>query len=366
VLAAIIDSFQERYPDVQFDVLYIPEEELRQRYETAVREGAGPSVLLGPVDWAPLLYDGGVVQDLTTLADPALLESLSPPAVTAGRYKGALVGLPYAQNGVVLYRNPNIVPRAPDTYEQMIEFGKENTAGAEIGAFLERSFFYGGAILEGIGGLLMDENGYPAFNNVKGVEWIELLRNYDLAGPISFQGDQDVDLFKEGRVGMIIDGTWNMDAISETLGADNVMIDPWPLYQQGALSGYVMPEMVYLNQRGSPEDQNATWEFIQYFLSPEAQASLATTGRIPTARDVTLQNPLQAQALSALLGGTAYPVRPEMAAYPSALDTALKSVFENGISPAVALQIADQNIRQALDAVKATPLPSAPTPSPTP
>ncbi len=366
VLAGIIDAFQAQYPNVQFDVLYIPVEELRQRYETAVREGTGPSLLLGPVEWAPLLYDGGVVQDLSSLAEPGLLDSLSPPAVDAGRYKGALVGLPYAQAGVVLYRNPNIVVRAPDTYEQMVEFARENTVGEEIGAFLERSFFYGGAILDGIGGLLMDENGYPAFNNVKGVDWVELLRNYDLAGPISFQTDQDLDLFKEGRVGMIVDGTWSMAAISETLGADNVMIDPWPLYQQGALSGYVLPEMVYMNQRGGPQDQNAAWEFVRYFLSTPAQTSLAATGRIPTLREISLENSLQAQALQALLGGVAYPVRPEMAAYPTALDTALKSVFESGVSPAAALQTAEQTIRQELDAVKVATPSVSPSPAPTP
>jgi arabinogalactan oligomer / maltooligosaccharide transport system substrate-binding protein len=366
ILAGIIDAFQELYPNVQFDVLYIPAEELRQRYETAVRDGTGPSLLLGPVDWAPLLYDGGVVQDLSTLADPALLESLSAPAVEAGRYKGALVGLPYVQSGVVLYRNRNIIVQAPDTYEQLVDFARENTVGEEIGAYLERSFFYGGAVLNGIGGLLMDENGYPAFNNVKGVEWVEVLRNYDLAGPISFQGEQDLDLFKEGRVGMIIDGTWNMAAISETLGAENVMIDPWPLYQQGALSGYVLPEMVYLNQRGGPQDQNATWEFVRYFLSAPAQTALAATGWIPTLRDVSLKNALQAQALKALLTGFAYPVRPEMAAYPTALDTALKSVFEDGVSPAVALQTAEQSILQELDAVKAATPSASPSPAPTP
>jgi ABC-type glycerol-3-phosphate transport system substrate-binding protein len=366
VLAGIIDRFQELYPDVQFDVLYIPVEELRQRYETAVQQGTGPALLLGPVDWVPLLYDGGVVQDLTDIADPALLDSLSPPAVEAGRYKGALVGLPYAQSGVVLYRNPNIVVRAPDTYEQIIEYGRENTVGTEIGAYLERSFFYGGAILNGIGGLLMDETGYPAFNNVKGVEWIELLRNYDLAGPVSFQSDQDIDLFKEGRVGMAIDGTWNMQVFSETLGADNVLIDPWPLYQQGALAGYVLPEMIYLNQRGNPEDQRAAWEFVRYFLGQEAQVSLATTGRIPTRSDTPLASPLMAQALQALLGGVAYPVAPEFAPYPAALDTALKAVFESGVSPAIALETADQAIRQALDAVKATPIPTSPPATSTP
>ena len=366
VLAEIIDQFQMLYPDVQFDVLYIPVEDLRQRYETAVREGAGPSILLGPAEWVPLLYDGGVVADLSTLVDPTLAESLSSAALGAGSYKGAVVGLPYSQRGVVLYRNPNIVVRAPESYEELVELGQENTAGNEIGAFLERSFFYGGAILNGIGGLLMDETGYPAFNNIKGVEWIELLRNYDLAGPISFQTDQDLELFKEGRVGMIIDGTWNMNTISETLGAENLMIDPWPFYQKGALSGYVLPDLVYVNQRGGPQDQSATWEFVKYFLSSEAQATMARTGRIPARLDVPLEDPLLAQALKALQGGTTYPVVPEMAAYPVAMDTALKSVFEDGISPAIALQAADQSIRTALDAVKATASPTPTTPTPMP
>jgi len=366
VLAEIIDSFQELYADVQFDVLYIPIEDLRQRYETAVREGAGPSILLAPAEWVPLLYDGEVVTDLSTLVDSALLESLSPAALGAGNYKGAVVGLPYAQRGVVLYRNTNIVVKAPESYEELIELGQENTAGNEIGAFLERSFFYGGAILNGIGGLLMDETGYPAFNNVKGVEWIELLRNYDLAGPFSFQTDEDLNLFKEGRVGMIIDGTWNMNAITETLGADNLAIDPWPFYQQGALSGYVLPDLIYVNQRGSPQDQSATWEFVKYLLSPEAQATMAKTGRIPALRDVSLDNPLLAQALKALLGGTTYPVVPEMAAYPAAMDTALRSVFEEGVPPAIALQSAEQSIRASLDAVKATEQPPGSAPTPTP
>jgi hypothetical protein len=48
-----------------------------------------------------------------------------------------------------------------------------------------------------------------------------------------------------------------------------------------------------------------------------------------------------------------------MAPYPTALDTALKSVFEAGVSPAIALQTAEQTIRQSLDAVKATPSPAA-------
>jgi hypothetical protein len=44
----------------------------------------------------------------------------------------------------------------------------------------------------------------------------------------------------------------------------------------------------------------------------------------------------------------------------------LQAVFENGISPAIALQTADQTIRQALDAVKATPIPTSPPATATP
>ena len=57
----VIAAFQGMYPDVQFDVLYVPFDDLRGKFETAAATGGGPSVLIGAADWGPALFDAELV-----------------------------------------------------------------------------------------------------------------------------------------------------------------------------------------------------------------------------------------------------------------------------------------------------------------
>ncbi|MBN1149489.1 MAG: extracellular solute-binding protein, partial [Anaerolineales bacterium] len=290
--------------------------------------------------------------DLSSVASENLLGSLNQPALDAARYKGALIGLPYAVQGVVLYRNKGIVTINPDSYDELVTLAQTSTIGDDIGAALERSFFYSGAHLEGMGGRLMDEEGLPAFNDQKGLEWLELLLAFEQAGPSNYFTDEDLELFKSGRVGWIVDGTWNLDELAQAIGPDRLAIDAWPTYRDGRLSGYVRAENLYLNPRIQEQDLAAARAFIEYFLSPEAQTHLAEVGRIPAASGVTIADPINGplltQAMIALANGTTYPVVPEMALYNIYLDIALRSVFEEQVPPEQALQIAQQAILAAI------------------
>lgn len=46
-LEQILENFSASNPEVLFDVLYMPQENLRTRFESAVLEGGGPDLLLG-------------------------------------------------------------------------------------------------------------------------------------------------------------------------------------------------------------------------------------------------------------------------------------------------------------------------------
>jgi ABC-type glycerol-3-phosphate transport system substrate-binding protein len=226
---------------------------------------------------------------------------------------------------------------------------------------LERSFYYSGGHLEGIGGQLMDAQGKPAFNNAKGLEWIELLREFEKAGPTNYFTDQDLDYFKLGRIGWVIDGTWSLDDLAEAIGQDKLAIDPWPTYLDGRLSGYVTAENLYLNPQISGSELLAAQRFIEYFLSPDAQNRLAEVGRIPAASGASLadpvRGPLLGQAMAALSGGTTYPVVPEMTLYNINMDIALKSIFDEGVPPEEALETAEQAILAGMAQGQATPTP---------
>lgn len=361
-LEQALADFSQLYPDVYFDVLYVPLDNLRSRYELAAQENRAPDILLGPAAWGPALYDAGLIADLTDAASAELLQGLNPAAVEAARYQDALIGLPYDLQGVVLYRNKALIPTAPETFGELVSSAQAATKGEIIGASLERGFYFSGGHLLGLGGQLMTPDGAPAFNNEKGIEWLELLKAFDTAGPAEFLSDKDVELFKQGRVGFIIDGTWNMQSLAEALGQENLAIDPWPTLRDGRLAGFVQANNLYINSRLPDDERLAAAAFLEYFLSPEVQSLFADSGMIPAASAARVTDPgwaaLVSPAAAALAGGVAYPTLPQIEAYVAPMDVALQTFFTSDIAPVEALNMAYLGIQSALAGLQETPTPA--------
>jgi arabinogalactan oligomer/maltooligosaccharide transport system substrate-binding protein len=309
-------------------------------------------VLFGSADWGPAFYDAQLVADVSSMASEEFLSTLNPAALAPLQYKDALIGLPHTIKGVVMFRNPTIIAEAPATWDDLMAAAQAATAGDVVGADLEAGFFFSAGHLNGIGGQLMEANGDPLFNDEKGVEWVNLIKSFADAGPVEYNNDNDVNLYKAGKAGIIFDGTWNITGFVETLGAENVVIDPWPTYGDGALSGYVQTDNVYLGANVEGDDQAAAWAFMEFFLSPEAQSMLGTVGHIPATLGVEVTDPHLQQAAVAFESGTAFPVIPEMGAYWGPMDNALQSVLNEDADPAEALQIAYDAIVAAIAEIR--------------
>jgi ABC-type glycerol-3-phosphate transport system substrate-binding protein len=366
VLYQIVQDFRMSNPDVLFDILYVPLEDLRDAYQLQASQGGGPTLLMGPAEWGPALFDAALIADQSALADETLLANLNQPSVSAARYKGALLGLPYSLRGVILFRNRRLIPRSAETFEELISLATAANQGEQVGAFLERSFFYSGAHLNGLGGRLFNQDGFPAFNDQYGLAWLELLSAFELAGPPSFLSGDDIDRFLAGDVGLIIDGTWNMTLLAETLGPENLVIDPWPTYESssgivGTMSGYVQSDNIFLNSRASGDTLEANWAFVEYFLSQDVQTSLTQVGFVPAASNVQIvditSGHLFNEAVAALAGGTAYPIFPEMEIYSVQMDITLRTYFD-GAQAVDALRAAEDSIQRQLETIEATPTPT--------
>jgi arabinogalactan oligomer/maltooligosaccharide transport system substrate-binding protein len=349
-LTEVITSFQVEHPDVQFAARYLPPDDLRTKFEAAASSGRGPSALIGPAEWGPDLYDAQLVTDVTAFTTTSFLASINEAALGVVKYRGAIVGLPHSIQGVVMFRNRAIIPDAPTTYDELVGAAQSANAGNTVGASLEQGFLFSAAHLDGMGGMLMERNGDPAFNNAKGIQWLGLLDSFEVAGPTHYDTDHDLDLFRASKAGIIIEGTWNVEVLADAIGADNLVIDRWPSLgeDEGRLSGYVQAENIYLSANAQGDDRRATWEFMQYLLSPGAQATLSGAGRIPALATVDVSEPLLAQAMNALADGTPLPVLPEMDAYWEPMNAALRSVLEDGADPAKALQEAFDSISSTI------------------
>jgi arabinogalactan oligomer / maltooligosaccharide transport system substrate-binding protein len=345
VLEDVLQAFQKVYPNVYFDVLYIPFDDMLRNFRAAAYRGAGPSILLAPAEWGPQLYNDGLVAAVDDLAVPAFLERINPAALDSARYRGALISLPHAiRNGVIMYRNRQIIPNAPVTFSDLVTAAKEATRGGRVGAYLERGYFYSAGHLAGLGGRLMDENGTPTFNDPRGLAWLNLLVEFEQAGPVSFNTNRDLDLFKSGRVGIIFDGTWSRESLAKAIGEENLVIDPWPAYGNGRLSGYVQADNIYLTTRAVGDERYASLQFFGFMLAPEVQAVLTRANHIPALIDVQVEHDWMRPVMRALQGGTAFPTHPNANLYWDPLETAMGFVFSKSALPAPALQQANDTI----------------------
>ncbi len=114
-LNEVIAAFQAKNPDVEFEVLYVPFDDLRGKFETAAATGGGPTVLIGAADWGPALYDAELVADVSDMTSEEFLRTINPAALGAVKYRNTLIGLPQTIEGVVMYRNTDIIADAPAT-----------------------------------------------------------------------------------------------------------------------------------------------------------------------------------------------------------------------------------------------------------
>ena len=171
----------------------------------------------------------------------------------------------------------------------------------------------------------------------------------------------DTSLFKQNRAGYLIDSSWNLAALANAIGKQNLAVDAWPALPGGYLSGYVKAESLYLNVNtagDSTENHLVTLQFMGYLMTVPVQEFLAEQGFIPSMPAAQPRDPLLAQAHAAFARGTAYPAvllskdGALRLIYQDILDAALVDVFKNGVAPRVALENALQDIEQRLEELK--------------
>ena len=346
-LKSIIQSFQRIYPDVTINLLYVPLDDLYNTYQGAAYRGKGPSLLLGPAEWGPALFDGDLITDLSPFVPPDYLTSINSAALGSGEYRASLISLPLSQHGMLMYRNIAILDTAPKTFDELVKLSHQVTHGGVVGSYLEIGSYFSAANIIGLGGKMMDEAEYPLFYDSFGSEWLTLLQEFDTAGAVTFNTNRDLDMFKRSRVGIIIDGSWNISILTGILGKENLAIDPWPSYGTSHLSGWVEADSVFLNANTTGDNRFASLAFIGYLLDPNVQLRLAEVGHIPSVTTTRPRDPQIQQAMVAFSHGVAYPITIDqkiLSLYWNELDQAIQRVFVGGVSPSTALKAASDNL----------------------
>lgn len=327
-LAAILDDFQNRYPEIELQTLFVGYSRLAQSYASAVSSGDGPDVLLGPNWW---LEDLVAAQTLAPLEDhvaEAELAGYLPAAVENLRYAGHLYGLPTHVELVALYYNRALLGDRPlpATTEDLIAYAQ---ADPRLGAGLYANLYHLSWGLAAYGATLFDDNGRVILDQGPGAaQFLDWLRRAKDTPGIFVSDDYGmlIDRFKKGEFAFFVDGPWSRAELEQALGAD-LAVGLLPAGPAGPARPWLSADGAFLNPLLDPGQTVRALTLARHLASAQSGTRLAQiAGRVPAQTDAdTGGDPLIAGFLAQAAQALPEPNRPEMAVvYTYAGDMLLK------------------------------------------
>ena len=282
--------------------------EYYQKVITQMAGGSAPDIGRIAESYMPMLINKGQVADLTDyMAEDFDMsryyeKTFENSAFVVGHY----YGLPSGLNYYLVYYNKDMFDAAGleypssdwnkassfDEYREMAKAltggeGANKTYGFSAGPYMAAI----GMFNKSLGGNnVFDENGNPTMNDAVTKEvyaWFDtmLREDYSMPRPTDTKVMSAFDMFKAGRLGMILDGTWWLGAIKD-IKDFNVGIAAIPSGNgaEAYTSQFVDSFVIF---KGSKHEAEA-WEAVKAIMSTEAFQALAKTGvgGVPVAKDV--------------------------------------------------------------------------------
>lgn len=298
--------------------------EIRDQFTSQVPTGKGPDITIGGHDWIGSFVKDGVVAPVE-LGDKA--KDYEDVAIQAVTYEDNTYGLPYAIENIGILRNTDLVPEAPDSYDDMIAAGEKagtkypfvvglDPQAADPYHLYPFQTSFGNSVFK------QNEDGtYDAsqltIGDESGTEFAEWLGSQGDAGTGVFNLNLDGDLAKEafnaGDSPFFLSGPWNV-ADAEKAGI-NVAVDPVPAAGDETAQPFAGVQAFFINAKS--ENKILANEFlVNYIGTPDVQTSLYEAGgRVPAlteAYDAAQSDPITAGFAKAGENAVPMPSIPEM------------------------------------------------------
>jgi ABC-type sugar transport system, periplasmic component len=285
-------NFEAANPDIKINLSVVSLGDMLSRLPQAAAAGTAPDVfkMFSPV--VPQMAAAGAYTPLPAAASK-VTDWLLPTSNLAGP-DGKQVAEPYEYRACVLYYNQKILDQigaaVPTTYDQVVDVaGKAAAAGytgfgtgfsdtdnaAIIGTFFDCFMTQTGQELQ--------KDGKYNFATAKGAEFGDFLAGLRDAKALGKNVVSDsygsvADGLANGTVAMAVLGTERILTFSKT--APDVKWASLPTASTGTDKGTTFGWTLGIG--AGSKHVNAAWKFIEYMTGPNAGATMATGGEVPT------------------------------------------------------------------------------------
>ncbi|HEY8470334.1 MAG TPA: ABC transporter substrate-binding protein [Longimicrobiales bacterium] len=371
VLRAQLARFMEANPGIRVEIQPTPDaaDQRHQLYVQWLNARAGdPDVLQLDVIWTPEFAAAGWILPLDRFAPP--VDSFFPATIEANRWRGRLFALPWFVDVGMLYWRTDLLPRAPETFEELRAFADEARArGATPYGFVWQGARYEGLVtvflehLGGFGGAILDADGRVVVDEEPAVRALECMRGAVESGlvpraALTWQEEQTRFAFQNGQAVLMRNWPYAYALLADSAQsrvAGRFAVAPMPAAPGGeptaALGGAQLAVNAYT------EHPEAAYAVIEYLTRPEQMLERArVVGQYPT-RPALYDDPAlaaslavpPAQARAIIARAEPRPVTPVYTQLSELLQVRLHRALTGQQEPAAALADAAREMRRLLE-----------------
>ena len=331
-------KFTELNPHITFEFAGVSHTDAVQKLELDGPTGLGADVFAAPHDKLGQIVVGQLALPLSDGAAGTLKEAFMPAAQAAVTYDGVPYGYPTAIETYALFYNKDLIPEAPKTWEEIVEFSKtfNDVANNKFAMVWEVSAPYYnyifmsayGADLFGPEGTDQERHDINSEAAVKGLSYFQSLREAML--PVKAEdlsGSFCNGAFTETKTAaMFITGPWSIDGVVKAgvnLGIAPIPMLPGTEHPPASFSGVRAMFVSAFSEH--PEEAKA---FAEFLLTQEMQQLRSdVTSTISPNTGVTSENPFFAGIMEQANYAKPMPSIPAMDGYWSSMGPAFNNIW---------------------------------------
>lgn len=223
-IGALGEQFAEEY-GVQVRAQEVDGENMVEQFRLAGPSGEGPDMIVGAHDWLGELVLNGLVEPVELGEAEGSFDEVALEAFT---YEEELYGMPFGTEAVALMYNQDLVPEAPETWEELKQTAAELQESGQVdqGYVLhEVDPYHAYPIFSGHGGYVFGQDsdgeyepsdlGLDSPGAVAGAQEINAMTEEGLLRP-NIEYETMTSLFFSGDAAMFFAGPWELNNVRES------------------------------------------------------------------------------------------------------------------------------------------------------
>jgi multiple sugar transport system substrate-binding protein len=360
-----VTAFEAEYPDVRISLEVVNWDTLFQKLTTDIAGGAAPDVSIIGTRWLTDFVSQGIAEPLddymTDEVRGRFIDVFLDPSVIDGQ----VYGLPWTASARAMFYNQDLleqagVTEAPQTWEELREAAR---AIAELpdaygfglqGAEIETDVYWYYAMWS-FGGDIITEDGQSGVGSPEAIRAAEFYKELIDEGltqpdPTAYNRENVQDLFKQGRLGMVISAPFLIGQLDDEAPDLSYGIAPVPSQEEQVTYGVTDSIMMF----ASSQVKDEAWRFLEFVFRPEVHIDFTIAESfLPVLSEETedpyFQGNEQLRVFADLLPVARFaPNAPDWERIADHTITALQQVYLGQQTPEQALQQAESQINRVL------------------